>query len=564
MSVASTWPGGPTRRAAASDWPPAPAATSSTVLPVVIPAVSSIRLVASPSQSSSVGPQRVPGGGGLLPLGAGGVLVADGIERDGHGAAPRGVVGTFCTCVAPESGLRPPGSRHAVAPDRRRARSDLRAESGAMAFVGRARALSRLLAAVEEAAGGRARLVLVGGEAGIGKTTLIGEFDGPQRAGGRLGYLRRRRAHTGVLALDDGPARPAVLPRRHGRGRPLTRTDTAELARLLPSWPAQAWSRGRPTGSGGRRRRPGCACSTPSPGSWSGSPGTRRSWSCSTTCSGPTSRRWPCCDSSPSPTGRCRWWSSAPTGTTSSAPAPARRWPSWPRTANRCSCTGCRPGGGRSGRRRGRESPAAERWAAEVHRRTAGHPFLARQLAELLADPAQPAGAVPAAVRTSCGPAGGAAVPGLPGAGRGRRGGGQRAAARRARRGVRDRRGHGRVLVEEGVQAGVPGHATPHRRSDAARPRPVPGDDLPPGSTVAAAAGAAPAHRRRARAPPRPRRRRGAGRPGPALRGRGPARGRGASGRAGPARRPTSSAPDWRSARPPRTSPGPAARGRRR
>ena len=41
---------------------------------------------------------------------------------------------------------------------------------------------------------------------------------------------------------------------------------------------------------------------------------------------------------------------------------------------------------------------AARSWAAEVHRRSGGHPFFARQLAELLADPAQPAGAVPAGV----------------------------------------------------------------------------------------------------------------------------------------------------------------------
>jgi predicted ATPase len=40
---------------------------------------------------------------------------------------------------------------------------------------------------------------------------------------------------------------------------------------------------------------------------------------------------------------------------------------------------------------------AADRWAGEVHRRTEGHPFLARQLAELLADPVHPAGAVPSA-----------------------------------------------------------------------------------------------------------------------------------------------------------------------
>ncbi|HEY4701649.1 MAG TPA: hypothetical protein VIH64_07160, partial [Streptosporangiaceae bacterium] len=40
---------------------------------------------------------------------------------------------------------------------------------------------------------------------------------------------------------------------------------------------------------------------------------------------------------------------------------------------------------------------AADRWAVEVHRRTEGHPFFARQLIEVLADPAQPPGTVPAA-----------------------------------------------------------------------------------------------------------------------------------------------------------------------
>ena len=38
-------------------------------------------------------------------------------------------------------------------------------------------------------------------------------------------------------------------------------------------------------------------------------------------------------------------------------------------------------------------------WAAEVYRRTDGHPFLVHQLAELLADPAQPSDAVPEAAR---------------------------------------------------------------------------------------------------------------------------------------------------------------------
>src|SRR5919197_4196052 len=58
MSVARTWPVGPTRRAAARLCPPAPAATSRTRLPAVTPAASSIRSVVWPSQSSMAGPQR--------------------------------------------------------------------------------------------------------------------------------------------------------------------------------------------------------------------------------------------------------------------------------------------------------------------------------------------------------------------------------------------------------------------------------------------------------------------------------------------------------------------------
>ena len=57
MSVASTRPSSPARRAAATVWPPAPAATSSTRAPAVTPAASSMRSVASPSHVSSVGPQ---------------------------------------------------------------------------------------------------------------------------------------------------------------------------------------------------------------------------------------------------------------------------------------------------------------------------------------------------------------------------------------------------------------------------------------------------------------------------------------------------------------------------
>jgi predicted ATPase len=97
-----------------------------------------------------------------------------------------------------------------------------------MAFVGRARALSRLLA-VEEASSGRARLVLVAGEAGIGKTTLIGEAT----------------AHSGLLvgwgACAEAERMPAFWPWTVAlRGllsaldRPMPR-PSPESTR--PSWP---------------------------------------------------------------------------------------------------------------------------------------------------------------------------------------------------------------------------------------------------------------------------------------------------------------------------------------
>lgn len=59
-------------------------------------------------------------------------------------------------------------------------------QNSLMAFVGRTQALARLLAVIEESSRGRARLVLISGEAGIGKTTLIGAAT--TRAGLRVGW----------------------------------------------------------------------------------------------------------------------------------------------------------------------------------------------------------------------------------------------------------------------------------------------------------------------------------------------------------------------------------------
>src|SRR4249920_3696304 len=102
-----------------------------------------------------------------------------------------------------------------------------------MAFVGRARTLSRLLATIEEASAGHARLVLLAGAAGIGKTSLISQV----------------RARSGMLVgwgtCADAERTPAFWPWTTAlRGlltamgtdvaEQATRVDTAELARLLP------------------------------------------------------------------------------------------------------------------------------------------------------------------------------------------------------------------------------------------------------------------------------------------------------------------------------------------
>jgi hypothetical protein len=80
------------------------------------------------------------------------------------------------------------------------------------AVLGRERALARLLAAVEDAAVGNARLVLVSGEAGMGKSTLVGV------AAARSG-----------LAVGWGTGAEAERTRRFGRG-------PRRCARCFPRW----------------------------------------------------------------------------------------------------------------------------------------------------------------------------------------------------------------------------------------------------------------------------------------------------------------------------------------
>jgi predicted ATPase len=59
----------------------------------------------------------------------------------------------------------------------------------APAFVGRARELAELDAALERVREGRASTVLVGGEAGVGKSRLVGEFTARARTAGAVRVL---------------------------------------------------------------------------------------------------------------------------------------------------------------------------------------------------------------------------------------------------------------------------------------------------------------------------------------------------------------------------------------
>ena len=103
-----------------------------------------------------------------------------------------------------------------------------------MAFVGRARALSRLLRAVEEAASGRARLVLVAGEAGIGKTTLVSEA--AARSGWAVGWGTCADAERAPAFWAWSTALRGLLDATG----PVVTEDGAELARLLPELSGQA------------------------------------------------------------------------------------------------------------------------------------------------------------------------------------------------------------------------------------------------------------------------------------------------------------------------------------
>jgi tetratricopeptide (TPR) repeat protein len=264
-----------------------------------------------------------------------------------------------------------------------------------MYFVGRARALSRLLETVEEAATGPARLVLVSGEAGIGKTTLIGE------ATARSGLL------VGWGTCADAERTPAFWPWTTAlRGLlasvgpvaadRLTRIDTAELARLLPEL----------AGAG--------ADAGPGDGPSDADVARLRLFDAVARLLERLARHTPAVVVLDD----LQWADESTVALLRFVARPYRPVPLVVVGAYRHDEVGADTARalaalaehGEPVQLRGLSRDevfemvthaaggvAAERWAAEVHRRTGGHPFFARQLTELLTDPTRPAGAVPTA-----------------------------------------------------------------------------------------------------------------------------------------------------------------------
>ncbi len=124
-------------------------------------------------------------------------------------------------------------------------------------FVGRQDELDRLTAALDEAAGGRFRVLVVGGEAGIGKSRLVAEFCGRASAAGAR-VLDGACVPLGGSSIPYGPIVEAL--RRFIRSAEQAERDSVlgpaigELARLLPDLAepprvelrsTPAWARGR-------------------------------------------------------------------------------------------------------------------------------------------------------------------------------------------------------------------------------------------------------------------------------------------------------------------------------
>jgi hypothetical protein len=193
-------------------------------------------------------------------------------------------------------------------------------------FVGRAEELRVLEAARRRAADGEPAVVLVGGEAGVGKTRLIAECASRCAADG-MGVLVGGCVPVGDGALPYAPIvealRTLVAEVGVGAVRELVGPAWPELARLLPALVSRI-------AAAHRARPPRLGCSSSCSDCWDAWAIRPRSSWWWRTCSGLTGPPATC---SPSWSGTCAgsgfwWWS--PIATTSRATrAWGPTWPSW-------------------------------------------------------------------------------------------------------------------------------------------------------------------------------------------------------------------------------------------
>ena len=180
-------------------------------------------------------------------------------------------------------------------------------------LIGRDGELRRLEDAVEAAAAGEPAFVLVLGEAGIGKTSLLRAAEASARGAGL-------RVLAGT-AIESGRGFRTFRSLRRWRPHsirkpPMTRRESCGR----PSPPAvRAMAERRPQQLTSSRRASSRQCSKSSPG--------RPRFSASTTCTGRTSRRSQSSTTSPTVPQTRRWrWSAVP-GTTSHRSSPCCLWP---------------------------------------------------------------------------------------------------------------------------------------------------------------------------------------------------------------------------------------------
>ncbi len=199
-----------------------------------------------------------------------------------------------------------------------------RPRSGAPALVGREPELAEVERAWSDAVRGRGGLLVVEGEAGIGKTRLL---DAAEELVGRTGgQVLRPRCHPAERSLFLQPfldaLRPVLLDQHEGALAGLLRDHEEAWVSLLPEIGSvlgpngRRAARRRPAGAGPTRRSPRCCAVSPcgDPCCW-----------CSTTCTTAARRRWTssatCPDAWTGP-GCCCW--------PRSAPSTSRSWPGWP------------------------------------------------------------------------------------------------------------------------------------------------------------------------------------------------------------------------------------------